>query len=56
MDAIDGKSICVIDVAKSPGAAYISGTTGSKFYVRLGNSTRSLDPQETHAYLEQRDI
>ena len=56
MDSIDGESICVVDVAKSPGAAYVSGPTGSEFYVRLGNSTRSLDPQETHVYLEQRDL
>ena len=56
LDSVDGKPICVVDVSKSPVPAYVSGQRGSEFYVRLGNSTRSLDPQQTHAYLEQRDL
>ena len=56
LDSVDGKPICVVDVSKSPGPAYVSGTRGSEFYVRLGNATRSLDPQETHDYLELRDL
>ena len=56
LDTVDGAEICVVDVSKSPGAAYVSGSRGSEFYVRVGNTTRSLDPEETHAYLEQRDL
>ena len=56
LDAVDGKPICVVDVSKSPGPAYVSGSKGSEFYVRIGNTTRSLDPEETYAYLEQRDL
>ena len=56
LDSVDEKPICVVDVSKSLVAAYVSGSKGSEFYVRLGNATRSLDPQETHAYLEQRDL
>ena len=54
LDSVDGKPICVVDVSKSSGAAYVSGSKGSEFYLRVGNTTRSLDPQETYAYLEQR--
>jgi len=56
LDSIDGMPICVVGVSKSPAAAYVSGSRGSEFYVRVGNTTQSLDPQETHAYLEQRDL
>ena len=56
LDSVDGKSICVVDVSKAPEAAYVSGSGGSEFYVRLGNTTRAFDPQQTHAYLEQRDL
>ena len=56
LDSVDGKSVCVVDVSKAPEAAYVSGSGGSEFYVRVGNTTRPLDPQETHAYLEQRDL
>lgn len=27
---------------------------GKEFFVRIGNTTRSLDPEQTHAYLESR--
>ena len=56
LDSVDGRPICVVDVSKSPGAAYVTGSRGSEFYLRVGNTTRSLDPEETHAYLEQRDL
>ena len=56
LDSVEGKPICIVDISKSPVAAYVSGSRGSEFYVRVGNTTRSLDPQETHAYLEQRDL
>ncbi len=56
LDSVDGTPICVVGVSKSPAAAYVSGSRGSEFYVRVGNTTQSLDPQETHAYLEQRDL
>ena len=48
LDSVDGKPICVVDVSKSSGAAYVSGSKGSEFYLRVGNTTRFLDPQETY--------
>ena len=53
LDSADGKQVCVVDVSKSPVPAYVGG---GEFYMRSGNTTRSLNPQETHSYLQQRDL
>ncbi len=49
MDAINEKLVCVVDVSKPPERAFVSG----KFYVRIGNMTRALDPEETVAYIRE---
>ena len=54
MDAVDGKRVCVIDTSRSLEPAFMSGPKGSEFYVRIGNITRALDPEETHDYLGNR--
>ena len=57
MDAVDGKPICIIDTSKSPEPAFMSGAKGDrKFYVRVGNTTRPLDPEQTLAYLENNSL
>ena len=56
MDAVDGKAICIVDTSKSTEPAFMSGPRGSEFYVRVGNTTRALDPEQTLAYLEHNNL
>ena len=55
LDAVDEKSICVVDTSKSSEPAFLSGPKGREFYVRVGNTTRSLDPEETLAFLQHNE-
>ena len=56
LDSVDGKLICVIDVSTSPEPAFTSGPGGREFHVRIGNTTRSLDPEDTLSYLQNREV
>lgn len=51
-ESIDEKIVCVVDTDRASGPAYVSGAKGSEFYVRVGNTTRALDPEETVKYTE----
>ena len=48
---IKGKTICVIDVDKAPEPVYLKGERGKEFHVRVGSTTRALDPEQTVAYI-----
>ena len=52
IDFVDGKAICVIDVSRSSEPAFMSSQKGREFYVRIGNTTRGLDPEEPLSYLQ----
>ena len=52
IESVEGKSICVVDTSKSTEPAFMSGQTGREFYVRVGNTTRALDPEQTLTYIE----
>ena len=39
--------ICVVDVEKSPEPVYLKGSKGKEFFIRVGNTTRALDPEQT---------
>ena len=56
MDTVDGKPICIVNTSKSTEPAFMSGPGGSEFYVRVGNTTRALDPEQTLAYLEHNNL
>jgi predicted HTH transcriptional regulator len=45
-------TVCVVDVDKAPQPAFMDGPRGKEFFVRMGNTTRSLDPQETTNYIQ----
>ena len=53
MDAVDGKPICVVSTSKSAEPAFMSGQRGREFYIRVGNTTRALDPEQTLAYSQE---
>ncbi len=56
LDGVDENTICVVDVSKSSEPAFMAGPRGSEFYVRIGNTTRALDPEQTLAFLEQNSL
>jgi hypothetical protein len=47
---LEGHLICVVEVSPGGGPAYLSGPKGKEFYIRAGNTSRSLDAEETVAY------
>lgn len=52
MDSVEGDPVCVVDASKSAEPAFMSGQRGRDFYVRVGNTTRLLDAEETLSYIE----
>lgn len=50
-DALDGETVCVVDVDRMPEPAFVKGEKGKEFYIRVGNTTRALDSEEAHEYI-----
>jgi hypothetical protein len=48
----DGKLVYVVDVERTPEPAFLRTEKGREFFVRIGNTSRSLDHEETHRYIE----
>jgi predicted HTH transcriptional regulator len=53
-EPVDGKLVCVVEVDAVNDGVFVKGEKGKEFYVRVGNTTKSLDPADTHAYLAAR--
>jgi predicted HTH transcriptional regulator len=51
-EQMDGQLVCVVDVDKAQLPAFMEGPRGKEFYTRLGNTTRTLDPEETVRYVQ----
>jgi len=51
-EPIDGKHICVVSIEKSPTPVFLSTGDVHKFWVRMGNSTRSLDVKAATRYIQ----
>lgn len=51
-EEIEGQTVCVVDVDKAPEPAFMDGPHGKEFYVRLGNTTRALNPEEAVRYVQ----
>jgi uncharacterized protein YaaQ len=49
---VDGSTVCVVDVDRSLEPAYLRGRRGAEFHVRVGNTTRLLDAEETVDYVQ----
>jgi predicted HTH transcriptional regulator len=49
---LNGKQVCAVDVDKAAEPAFTEGPRGKEFYVRVGNTTRVLDAEETHRYIQ----
>jgi predicted HTH transcriptional regulator len=47
----EGQIVCVVEVNPGSGPAYLSSPRGKEFYIRAGNTTRSLDTEEAISYI-----
>jgi len=50
-EEIDDQTVCVVDVDRAGEPIFMDGPRGKEFYVRLGNTTRVLDSEETVRYV-----
>jgi hypothetical protein len=53
-ETVDEKLVCVVEVDPVSEGVFMKGEKGKEFYLRIGNTTKSLDPAETHAFLDAR--
>ncbi len=51
-EKIDGKDVCVVYVEKAPQPVFMTSPQGKKFYIRHSNTTRALDPEQMHHYIQ----
>jgi hypothetical protein len=45
---------CVVEIDAVSEGVFVKGEKGKEYYVRVGNTTKSLEPADTHAYLAAR--
>jgi hypothetical protein len=48
----DGKTVCVVEVEASPKPVYLRDGGGPEFHIRAGNTTRALDLEAAHEYID----
>jgi predicted HTH transcriptional regulator len=53
-EQIKDRAVCVVDVERAPEPVFAKGERGREFFVRVGNTTRTLDPEDSHRYIEMR--
>jgi len=51
-EQMDGEIICAVDVDKAPEPVFMDGPRGKEFFIRHSNTTRALDPEEMHRYIQ----
>ena len=51
IESVNGSRICVVNVSKSTNPVFLSGSGGSEFFVRVANTSRQLDPEQTMLFL-----
>jgi predicted HTH transcriptional regulator len=51
-ERMNGEYVCVLDVDKSAEPVFLNEERGREFYVRLGNTSRTLDAEEAHRYIQ----
>ena len=53
-ELVDGKHVCVVSIDKSPTPVFLAIGDVHKFWVRTGNSTRSLDVKAATRYIQEK--
>jgi len=51
-ELVDGKYVCIVSIRKSPSPVFLARGGVHKFWVRMGNSTRSLDVKAATCYIQ----
>jgi len=51
VESLNGKYLCVIDVERAPDPVFLKSEKGKDFFIRVGNTSRALDPEKTVAYV-----
>jgi Schlafen, AlbA_2 len=54
MVEVEGEHVCVVRVSASPDAVFDREGENARFFVRMNNSTRELNPAEMHEYARKR--
>lgn len=54
LEDVDGRTVCLADVDRSPSPVFLQSSNEEEFYVRLNNTTRALKPSEIHDYIRDR--
>ena len=52
-EEIQDSTVCVVTVESVRDGVFLKTSKGTEFFVRAGNTTRSLDPEQTHEYLNR---
>lgn len=53
-EEVVGEVVCLLDVDAAPEPAFLSGPRGKEFFVRMGNTSQPLNPEETLKYVQMR--
>lgn len=53
LEEIDGNRVCVLDIDRTLLPAFLTLDNQKEFFIRMSNTTRSLDPEETVKYINQ---
>jgi len=51
-EKVEGKNVCMVQVDNSPQKVFVKEQNTKEFYVRAGNTTRLLNSEETHNYIQ----
>ena len=51
-ESIGEREVCIVDVERSPEPTFLKTEKGKLFFIRVGNTTRALDHEETLRYVE----
>jgi predicted HTH transcriptional regulator len=54
LEDVEGHTVCVVDLERFAEPVFTKTEKGREFYVRVGNTTRALDTEETLRYIESR--
>ena len=54
-ESVDGKLVCVAEADPASEGVFMKGDRGKEVFIRAGNTTKSLDPADTHTYLAARN-
>jgi hypothetical protein len=52
IETLGERQVCIVMVSKAHEAAFFSSTKNKEFYIRAGNTTRMLDPEQMMSYID----